>query len=211
MHLEETSLKDLYLIEPKIHKDERGYFMESFKDVFFKQHLSLNFIQDNESQSKYGVLRGLHCQLPPHEQTKLVRVIAGEILDVAVDVRKNSVTYGEYYSVKLNEGNKKQLLIPKGFLHGFVVLSHSAIVQYKVDNHYSPSNDAGVIIMIQTLKSTGRNLMIPLYLKDSNLPKLSNSTALSNFKIPHHYQLLLALNYKCIFSDFNEIVTNCII
>jgi len=140
-----TFIEGLIIIQPKVFEDERGYFMESFKDSFIKENFpEINFIQDNESKSSYGVLRGLHFQKPPFEQTKLVRVIDGEVLDVAVDLRKNSPTYGKWYSILLSGENKKQLLIPKGFAHGFYVRSDTSVVTYKVDNPYVKTHETGV-------------------------------------------------------------------
>lgn len=145
MEIIKTFIEDLVIIQPKVFEDERGYFMESFKDSFIKENFpEINFIQDNESKSSYGVLRGLHFQKPPFEQTKLVRVIEGEIQDVAVDLRKESPTYGKYYSIVLSGSNKKQLLIPKGFLHGFLTLSKETIISYKVDNYFIKELDSGV-------------------------------------------------------------------
>ena len=139
MEIVKTSIDGLVVIKPKIYEDERGYFMESFKESFINENFpNIHFIQDNESKSSFGVLRGLHFQNPPFEQTKLVRVIDGEVLDVAVDLRKNSKTYGKWESVVLSAENKKQLLIPKGFAHGFIVISDKAIFAYKVDNIYNP-------------------------------------------------------------------------
>jgi len=141
-----TFIKDLYVIEPQVFNDDRGYFMESFKNNWFKSEFpEIEFVQDNESKSDYGVLRGLHFQIPPYSQTKLVRVICGEVLDVVVDLRKNSNSYGKYFSIKLSDKNKKQLLVPKGFAHGFIVLSNSAVFSYKVDNVYSKEHDSGVL------------------------------------------------------------------
>jgi len=142
----ETGIKDLYLLKPKVFGDQRGYFLESYnKDVLDSLVVKpYDFIQDNESKSSYGVLRGLHYQIPPYAQTKLVRCILGTVLDVVVDLRKNSVTYGNHYSVLLTEENKKQLLVPKGFAHGFVVLSDIAIFSYKVDQVYMPSHEQGI-------------------------------------------------------------------
>ena len=146
MHFLKTEIADLYIIEPKLIKDSRGYFMESFKKKWFNDNFrNIDFIQENESKSRFGVLRGLHFQVPPFEQTKLVRVISGKVLDVAVDIRKSSKTYGKHVSVILSEENKKQFLIPKGFAHGFVVLSDSAIFSYKVDNYYSPDHEFGIL------------------------------------------------------------------
>ena len=141
------SIADVILIEPTVHGDDRGYFMESFKQDVFEDAVGykVNFIQDNESKSTKGVLRGLHYQLPPYAQAKLVRVIKGSVLDVAVDIRQNSNTFGRYISLILSEENKKQLFIPKGFAHGFVVLSEEAIFSYKVDNHYAPQHEQTII------------------------------------------------------------------
>ncbi len=140
-----TDIEDVKIIQPKIYKDERGYFFESFNNKkFIKEFKNINFVQDNESKSKFGVLRGLHFQRSPYQQSKLVRVVEGEIQDVAVDMRKNSITYMKYVSVILNNQNKKQLFIPKGFAHGFLVLSKEAIVNYKVDNYYNSKYDSGL-------------------------------------------------------------------
>lgn len=145
MEIIRTSIEGLVVIEPRVFEDERGYFMESFKESFVKKKFpNINFIQDNESKSTYGVLRGLHFQKAPFEQTKLVRVIDGEVLDVAVDLRKNSPTYGKWESILLSGENKKQFFIPKGFAHGFVVLSQKAIFSYKVDNVYNKDSDSGI-------------------------------------------------------------------
>jgi dTDP-4-dehydrorhamnose 3,5-epimerase len=146
MEIIKTSIEGLVIIQPKVFKDERGYFMESFKESFIKENFpDIHFIQDNESRSTYGVLRGLHFQKPPFEQTKLVRVIDGEVLDVAVDLRKNSPTYGKWESIVLTGENKKQFFIPKGFAHGFITISKEAVFSYKVDNPYSKDYESGVI------------------------------------------------------------------
>lgn len=139
-------IPDVLLIEPVIHDDERGYFLESFRSDIFARETGKNihFIQDNESRSSRGVLRGLHFQLPPHTQSKLVRVIQGSVLDVAVDIRTGSPTFGQHTAIELNDVNKYQLFIPRGFAHGFVVLSETAIFTYKVDNFYSPQHDRGL-------------------------------------------------------------------
>lgn len=140
MNYIETSIKGVWIIEPKVFIDERGYFMETFKQEDFDSHIGKTiFIQDNESYSAKGVLRGLHYQLSPYSQAKLVRAIKGNILDVAVDLRKDSPTFGKHVSVELSEKNKRQLFIPRGFAHGFHVLSEIAIFAYKVDNFYMPS------------------------------------------------------------------------
>ena len=141
-----TEIDDVFIIEPVVHGDERGYFVESYREDKLKEYLGreLNFVQDNESKSSFGVLRGLHYQLPPFAQTKLVRAIKGRVLDVAVDIRKGSPTFGKYVAVELSDENKRQLFIPRGFAHGFVVLSDEAIFAYKVDNYYSKECDRGV-------------------------------------------------------------------
>lgn len=141
-----TAISDVVIIEPKVHGDSRGYFVETFRQDKLEEFLGykINFCQDNESKSSKGVLRGLHYQLPPHAQTKLVRVISGRVLDVAVDIRKNSPTFGKYVAVELSGENKKQLLIPRGFAHGFVVLEDDTVFAYKVDNYYSPQCDRGI-------------------------------------------------------------------
>jgi len=140
------SIHDVVLIEPTIHGDNRGFFIETFRQDLFEKAIGyqVNFIQDNESKSIKGVLRGLHYQLPPHTQAKLVRVIEGSVLDVAVDIRKSSPTFGQHVAVELTAENKHQLFVPHGFAHGFVVLSDSATFAYKVDNYYAPEHDRGV-------------------------------------------------------------------
>jgi len=140
-----THLPEVIIIEPKVFEDERGYFMETFRqDLFEKNIQKINFIQENESKSKKGVLRGLHYQLPPFAQSKLVRVIKGSVIDVAVDIRKGSPTFGKYVALELSEKNKRQLFIPRGFAHGFLVTSDEAIFSYKVDNYYSPKCDRSI-------------------------------------------------------------------
>jgi dTDP-4-dehydrorhamnose 3,5-epimerase len=141
-----TEIADVVIIDPKVFGDERGYFVETFRQDKLDEFLGfkVNFIQDNESKSSYGVLRGLHYQMNPAAQTKLVRVIKGKVLDVAVDIRKGSPTFGQHVCVELTEDNKRQLLVPRGFAHGFTVLSDEAIFAYKVDNYYSPENDRGM-------------------------------------------------------------------
>ena len=146
MKFTRTKIPDVIIIEPKVHGDDRGYFVETFRADTLEKFLGykINFCQDNESKSSKGVLRGLHYQLSPAAQTKLVRVIQGSVLDVAVDIRKGSPTFGQYVSVKLTGENKKQLLVPRGFAHGFVVLENDTTFAYKVDNYYSPENDRGI-------------------------------------------------------------------
>jgi len=146
MQFEKQSIPEVVLIKPKVFGDDRGYFIETFRQDKFEQEIGyqVNFIQDNESKSTKGVLRGLHFQLPPAAQSKLVRVIQGKVLDVAVDIRQGSPTYGQYVTAELSDENKHQLFVPRGFAHGFVVLSETAIFSYKVDNYYSPENDRGL-------------------------------------------------------------------
>lgn len=142
----EQKIKGVWVIEPKVFKDERGYFMESFRKDIFEQHVGkTEFIQDNESQSVRGVLRGLHYQTGEFSQAKLVRALRGRVLDVVVDLRKSSSTFGQHVAVELSEENKKQLFVPRGFAHGFLVLSDKAIFGYKVDNIYSPSHEATLL------------------------------------------------------------------
>ena len=143
MKINNTFIEDLLIIEPQLFKDERGFFYESYN----KNNLDINivFVQDNESKSYKGVIRGLHFQAPPFDQTKLVRCVSGNILDVAVDLRTNSKTYGKSFSIELSSENNRQLFVPKGFAHGFQVLSEIAIVSYKVDNYYNPDSDSGLI------------------------------------------------------------------
>jgi dTDP-4-dehydrorhamnose 3,5-epimerase len=146
MQFTRTKMEDVVIIEPQVHGDDRGYFVETFRAQNLEEFLGykINFCQDNESKSSKGVLRGLHYQLSPHAQTKLVRVIEGSVLDVAVDIRKNSPTFGQHVAVKLTAQNKKQLLVPRGFAHGFVVLEDDTVFAYKVDNYYSPECDRGI-------------------------------------------------------------------
>ena len=146
MKLTHTDIDELVVLEPQVFGDARGYFFEPFNQKWFNENVGpTQFVQDNESKSSKGVLRGLHFQKPPMAQAKLVRVIQGEVLDVAVDLRKNSPTYGKVFSILLSETNKKQLFIPRGFAHGFAVISETAIFAYKVDNWYSPENEGGII------------------------------------------------------------------
>ena len=146
MIFHKTAIPGVVVIEPKVHGDARGYFVETFRQDLLEKELGycVSFCQDNESKSSYGVLRGLHYQLPPFAQTKLVRVIKGRVLDVAVDIRKGSPTFGLHVAVELSDENKKQLFIPRGFAHGFLVLSEEAVFAYKVDNYYSPECDRGI-------------------------------------------------------------------
>ena len=145
MEYKETEIKGVFIIEPKVFNDARGYFMEAWKKEEFEAHVGkVDFLQDNESKSSYGVLRGLHYQKGDSSQAKLVRVIKGKVLDVAVDIRRSSPTFGRHVMVELSEDNKRQFFIPRGFAHGFLVLSDEAIFTYKVDNPYAPQQEAGI-------------------------------------------------------------------
>ncbi len=145
MNVIPTSIPDVKIIEPRVFEDARGYFFESFSQKLFNEKVSDTvFVQDNESRSTYGVLRGLHFQKPPIAQAKLVRVVEGAVLDVAVDIRPESPTYGQHVSVELSAENKCQLFIPQGFAHGFVVLTPTVVFQYKCDNYYSPAHEGGI-------------------------------------------------------------------
>ena len=145
MEFKETAIKGVYVIEPRVFNDARGYFFEAWKQAEFEEHIGkVNFVQDNESKSSRGVLRGLHYQKGEFSQAKLVRVIKGCVLDVAVDIRKSSPTFGQHVMVELSDENKRQFFIPRGFAHGFLVMSDEAIFTYKVDNVYAPQADAGI-------------------------------------------------------------------
>ena len=145
MNIIQTEIPGPVIIEPRIFGDSRGYFFESFSEKNFKELVAdADFVQDNESKSCYGVVRGLHFQKPPHAQAKLVRVVKGRVLDVAVDIRKGSPTYGKHVAVELTEGNHRQFFIPRGFAHGFAVLSEEAVFQYKCDNYYAPQSEGAL-------------------------------------------------------------------
>ena len=157
MNIIETPLKGAIIIEPKIFKDARGYFFESFSQRDFDSQVApllghnVQFVQDNESMSSYGVMRGLHFQRPPYTQSKLLRCVRGKVLDVAVDIRKGSPTYGQHLAVELSEENKRQFFISRGFAHGFAVLSETAVFQYKCDEFYHPESDGGINILDSSL------------------------------------------------------------
>ncbi len=141
-----TGFPGLFIFEPKLFKDSRGYFFESYNaNIFSAEGIAIKFVQDNQAQSGYGVIRGLHYQQNPHAQTKLIRVLSGNILDIVVDIRKGSPTYGKVFTIELSDTNKKQLLIPKGFAHGYVVLSQTAEVFYKCDEFYNKETEGGII------------------------------------------------------------------
>jgi dTDP-4-dehydrorhamnose 3,5-epimerase len=152
MNVIDTEIEGVKIIEPNIFKDSRGYFFESFSQREFDEKVvPIVFLQDNESKSSYGVMRGLHFQKPPYTQSKLVRCVKGSVLDVAVDLREGSSTYGKHVAVELTEDNHRQLFIPKGFAHGFAVLSDTAVFQYKCDDFYHPEVDGGINILDETL------------------------------------------------------------
>jgi len=168
-----TNIKDVFLIQPQIHHDDRGYFFESYNEKELNDKgINIDFIQDNESKSSFGILRGIHFQKPPFEQSKLVRVIQGRIQDVAVDLRPSSKTYKSYVSVVLDDKNKNQIFIPKGFGHGFLTLSETAIISYKVDCHYNKKFDAGIKYNDPQLKIKWdlEDKQILISNKDQNLP-----------------------------------------
>jgi len=190
MNLIRTEIPDVVICEPTVHGDERGYFVETFREDKLCQFLGydINFCQDNESKSSYGVLRGLHYQLPPHAQTKLVRVIQGKVLDVAVDIRKGSSTFGKHIAVELSAENKRQLLIPRGFAHGFLVLEDDTIFAYKVDSYYSPKCDKGIAFDDPNI---GIDWMVPeeslkLSDKDKMQPKLKETNDLFEFGVNYY-------------------------
>ena len=152
MNVIKTALNGVVIIEPRIFEDSRGYFFESFSERDFNAQVrKIRFVQDNESKSSYGVLRGLHFQRPPFTQSKLVRCVKGAVLDVAVDIRKGSPTYGQHVAVELTEDNHRQFFVPRGFAHGFAVLSDVAVFQYKCDNFYTPQADGGISILDDSL------------------------------------------------------------
>lgn len=177
MRVEKTHLKDCYVITPQVFEDHRGYFFESFNANKFQEltGLTINFVQDNESKSSRGVLRGLHFQTGDHEQSKLVRVIKGAIIDFCVDLRKESPTFGKSFSVELSEDNKTQLFVPKGFAHGFVVLKDNTIINYKCDNFYNKDSERGIIFNDKDLNIDWRISEDEIILsdKDKELPTFS--------------------------------------
>ena len=172
------TIPDIILIEPTLHGDERGYFAETFRQDLFNDALGkrINFIQENESKSSKGVLRGLHYQVAPFSQSKLLRVIEGAVLDVVVDIRKSSPTFGQHLAIELTADNKRQLFVPQGFAHGFVVLSDTATFTYKVDSYYAPEYERGIAFNDQDLKINWqlKSELLKLSNKDLNNPKLLN-------------------------------------
>ena len=190
MKFTRTDIEDVIIIEPKVHGDDRGYFVETFRADKLEEFLGykIDFCQDNESKSSRGVLRGLHYQLHPAAQTKLVRVIQGRVLDVAVDIRKGSPTFGKHVSVELSGENKRQLLVPRGFAHAFVVLEDDTVFAYKVDNYYSPENDRGILFGDEAL---GIDWTIPkeelkLSAKDQVQPKLADTDDIFDYEVNYY-------------------------
>ncbi len=193
MEVIKTDIEGLVIIEPKVFKDARGYFFESFSQREFEQKVrKVNFVQDNESMSSYGVMRGLHFQRPPYSQSKLVRCVKGRVLDVAVDIRKGSPTYGKHVAVELTEDNHRQFFVPRGFAHGFAVLSETAVFQYKCDNFYAPEADGGISIKDESL---GIDWQIPTesaLLSEKDLKHL----CLADFDSPFDYNENLYLEFE---------------
>ena len=185
MKIVPTKLSGVVIIEPRIFSDARGYFYESFSEMEFSEKVSstTRFVQDNQSMSSYGVVRGLHFQRPPFTQAKLVRCVFGEVLDVAVDLRKSSPTYGQHVAVLLSEDNHRQLFIPKGFAHGFSVLSSKAIFQYKCDEFYHPEADAGISIQDETLGIDWRIPVADALLSEKDLKHARLADAVRDFDI----------------------------
>lgn len=179
MNIKETKLKGCFVIEPKVFEDNRGYFLETFNQKTFTAITGINidFVQDNESQSSKGVLRGLHYQRGEYAQAKLVRTIKGKVLDVAVDLRKDSTTFGEHITVELSEENKKQLFVPRGFAHGFIVLEDETVFSYKCDNFYNFESEAGIIYNDKTLNIDWKLLENEILIseKDKILPLFENA------------------------------------
>lgn len=186
MNIIQTSISGVVIIEPHLFKDDRGYFFESFSERNFNTQVrEVKFVQDNESMSSYGVMRGLHFQRPPYTQSKLVRCVKGAVLDVAVDIRKGSPTYGQHAAVELTEENHRQFFVPRGFAHGFAVLSKTAIFQYKCDNFYHPEADGGISILDNSL---GIDWRIPtdhaiLSEKDTKHPLLKDFDSPFDFNV----------------------------
>ena len=186
MEIIKTGIEGLLILEPRIFKDARGYFFESFSQREFDEKVGpVHFVQDNESMSSYGVMRGLHFQRPPYTQTKLVRCVSGAVLDVAVDIRKGSLTYGQHVAVELTADNHRQFFIPKGFAHGFAVLSETAVFQYKCDEFYHPEADAGISILDESLGIDWRIPMDKAILSDKD----TRHGMLADFQSPFTYDI----------------------
>ena len=188
MEVIQTAIEGLVIIEPKIFKDARGYFFESFSQREFDEKVrKINFVQDNESMSGYGVMRGLHFQRPPFTQSKLVRCVKGRALDVAVDIRKESPTYGRHVAVELSEENHRQFFVPRGFAHGFAVLSKTAVFQYKCDNFYTPEADSGISLQDESLGIDWRIPISHAILSEKDTKHL----CLKDFDSPFDYRVNL--------------------
>jgi len=190
MNFIRTEIPDVVICEPMVHGDERGYFVETFRGDKLEEFIGykIDFCQDNESKSSRGVLRGLHYQLHPAAQTKLVRVIQGKVLDVAVDIRKGSPTFGKHVAVELTSANKRQLLVPRGFAHGFVVLEDDTVFAYKVDNYYSPENDRGIAFNDISLEIDWQipHSELNLSVKDTKQPKLNETNDLFEYGLNYY-------------------------
>lgn len=190
MKIISTKIEGVVIIEPRLFQDDRGYFFESYSEKDFNREVrEIHFVQDNESKSSYGVMRGLHFQRPPFTQSKLVRCVKGAVLDVAVDIRKGSPTYGQHVAVELTEDNHRQFFIPRGFAHGFAVLSPEAVFQYKCDNFYHPEADGGISILDSSL---GIDWRIPtdhaiLSEKDTRHPLLKDFDSPFDIQVPLYY------------------------
>lgn len=186
MEIIKTGIEGLLILEPRIFQDARGYFFESFSQREFEEKVGpVHFVQDNESMSSYGVMRGLHFQRPPYTQTKLVRCVSGRVLDVAVDIRQGSPTYGQHVAVELTAENHRQFFIPKGFAHGFAVLSETAVFQYKCDEFYHPETDAGISILDESLGIDWRIPMDKAILSDKD----TRHGMLADFQSPFTYDI----------------------
>ena len=186
MEIIKTGIEGLLILEPRIFKDARGYFFESFSQREFEEKVGpVHFVQDNESMSTYGVMRGLHFQSPPYTQTKLVRCVSGAVLDVAVDIRQGSPTYGQHVAVELTAENHRQFFIPKGFAHGFAVLSETAVFQYKCDEFYHPEADAGISILDESLGIDWRIPMDKAILSEKD----TRHGMLADFQSPFTYHI----------------------
>ena len=192
MNVIQTAIDGVLIIEPKVFGDARGYFFESFSQREFDEKVApiightVNFVQDNESMSSYGVMRGLHFQIPPFTQSKLVRCVKGAVLDVAVDIRKGSPTYGQHVAVELTEENHRQFFIPKGFAHGFAVLSETAVFQYKCDEFYHPEADGGICILDSSLGIDWRIPIKKALLSDKD----TQHVLLNDFDSPFVFEIL---------------------
>lgn len=188
MKIIETEIEGVFIIEPRIFQDKRGYFFESFSEREFCEMVRpVKFVQDNESMSSYGVIRGLHFQKPPFTQSKLVRCVKGAVLDVVVDIRKGSPTFGKYVAVELNEDNHWQFFIPRGFAHGFAVLSDTAVFQYKCDNYYAPQSEGGIQLLDKNLNIDWRIPADKTILSDKDI----KNPPLAEFDNPFDYNVNL--------------------